>query len=72
MNGLSVEHLCSAFAAFNTLLLGYPDQAMTLGRESLALAESVADPHVLALAREYWALLQRWVRDVDEAATASL
>jgi adenylate cyclase len=58
---LGVFHLC--FAAHTLWHQGYPDQARTRIHEALALAQELAHPFSLALARGYEAMLYQFRRE---------
>jgi DNA-binding winged helix-turn-helix (wHTH) protein/tetratricopeptide (TPR) repeat protein len=45
-------------------MLGYPDQALQLGREAVATARKLSIPYSMAIAHCFLALLMRFLRDV--------
>jgi predicted ATPase len=45
--------------------LGYPDQALTISRQALALARELEHPYSLALALDYAAMLHQFRREHD-------
>jgi len=64
---------CSNFAEVGLWLMGYPDQALKMGREGLILAQKLAHPYSLALALEFSAKLHQLRREdqlVQERAEA--
>jgi DNA-binding winged helix-turn-helix (wHTH) protein/predicted ATPase len=55
------------FAAWTLCFLGYPDQALSRMREALALAQQLSEPHGLAHALFFSAILHRFRREVQKA-----
>jgi predicted ATPase len=66
---LGVFTLC--FLAHTLWHLGYPDQARSKIDEALALAQRLADPFSLALARAYEAMLYQFCRDANRVQAST-
>jgi predicted ATPase len=66
---LGVFSLC--FLAHTLWHLGYPDQARNKIDEALALAQRLADPLSLALARAYEAMLYQFCRDENRVRAST-
>jgi predicted ATPase len=67
MHGVDPGVVCLCHAAFTLWLLGYPDQALQRGHETLALAQELGHPYSLAFGLT-WETMLHQVR--GEAATA--
>jgi predicted ATPase len=57
---------CMCHAALSLWMLGYPEQALQMGREALALARELGHPDSLGQAHAVVALLHQFRRDVTE------
>jgi len=55
---------CRLYAAATLWLLGYPEQALTRVRETLALAHELSHPYSLAFARVHAAIVLQFCQDV--------
>src|SRR5262249_29944981 len=62
-----LEVFCLARLAEVLWLLGYPDQALHRSQESLSLADALASPASLALARTFAARLHQYRREPHQA-----
>ena len=56
--GVDMEVVARSYAAGTIQLLGYPDQALKLGQEVVALAQSLSDPFSLAFASNFLIAIQ--------------
>jgi predicted ATPase len=65
--GLDARVRCLSSEALTLWQLGYPDQALTRGNEALALAQELSNPHSLAYAEFFAAVLLQLRRDARAA-----
>ena len=56
--GVDMEVVARSYAAGTIQLLGYPDQALKLGQEAVALAQSLSDPFSVAFASNFLIAIQ--------------
>jgi predicted ATPase len=73
--GWDLGMFCRAWAPHALWFLGYPDQALAMSREALALAQKLSHPFSLAVALAYAAMLHQFRREpqaVHEQAEAAV
>jgi class 3 adenylate cyclase/predicted ATPase len=73
--GWNLGVFCRAWAPHALWHLGYPQQALTMSREAVALAQELAHPFSLALALDYAAMFHQFRREphaVYEQAEAAI
>jgi predicted ATPase/class 3 adenylate cyclase len=73
--GWDLGMFCRAWAPHALWCLGYPDQALAMSREALALAQKLSHPFSLAVALAYAAMLHQFRREpqaVHEQAEAAV
>jgi TOMM system kinase/cyclase fusion protein len=73
--GWDLGMFCRAWAPHALWCLGYPDQALAMSREALALAQKLSHPFSLAVALAYAAMLHQFRREpkaVHEQAGAAV
>jgi len=65
--GINMGVFCRAYIAHCDWHLGYPDRALQIAEEGLALAREVAHPFSVALALNYLAMLHQFRRESEAA-----
>ncbi len=65
--GLDAGVICLSYAAWTLWQLGYPDQALKMGNEALALARGLSHPHSLVFAEYFFDVLRQFRGEVREA-----
>jgi len=62
--GFDPEVACLSYSTWTLWYLGYPDQALKIGNEALALAQGLSHPHTLAFAEFFFCVLRHFRREV--------
>ena len=65
--GINMGVFCRAYIGHCDWHLGYPDRALQIAEEALALAREVAHPFSIALALDYLAMLHQFRREPEAA-----
>jgi predicted ATPase len=73
--GRDARVVCLSYAAWTLWQLGYPDQALLRGNESIALAQGLSHPYSLANAKLFMGFLRQYRREpraAQETAEAAI
>ena len=65
--GINMGVFCRAYIGHCDWHLGYPDRALQIAEEGLALAREVAHPFSMAIALDYLAMLHQFRREPEAA-----
>jgi predicted ATPase len=65
--GINIGVFCRAYISHCDWHLGYPNRALKIAEEGLALAREISHPFSIALALNYLAMLNQFGRDPDAA-----
>jgi predicted ATPase len=65
--GFDPEVACLSYGSWTLWYLGYPDQALKMGNEALALAQGLSHPHTLAFAEFFFCVLRQFRREARAA-----
>jgi predicted ATPase len=65
--GFDPEVACLSYGSWTLWYLGYPDQALKMGDEALALAQGLSHPHTLAFAQFFFCFLRQFRREARAA-----